>query len=357
MNTFKQEIRFAQARDGVRIAYAIAGRGYPMIRATHWLTNIEFDWQSPTIGAILAGYSRRCRLYRYNPRGYGLSEGEGTELSLDSFVADLEAVVDAAGLKRFALNGSSGGAPIAIAYAAKHPERVSHLVLVGAFARGVLRRNPTPQQVERFYATAKLVELGWGEDNPGIRQLFTSEFFPNATLEQMRAFNELQRQSASPHQAAQMLLVNADLDVVHLLDRIRAPTIVLNCRGDVRVPIEEGRLMASRIHNARFVPLDSDNHVPLPSESAFEQMFDEIAAFLANTSEPAGRQALVSALTARELQVLDLIARGRDNAQIAAVFGLSEKTVRNHITSIFDKLAVATRAQAIVLAREAGLGV
>ena len=162
MSTFNQEIRFARAGDGVRLAYAVAGTGYPLVRSTHWLTNIEFDWQTPSVGPLLERLAARYRLIRYNPRGYGLSEGEGMALCLDSFVNDLETVVDAAGLDRFALYGASGGGPISIAYAARHPDRVSHLVLVGGYARGLLHRNPTPEQKERLFATIKLIESSGG---------------------------------------------------------------------------------------------------------------------------------------------------------------------------------------------------
>jgi pimeloyl-ACP methyl ester carboxylesterase len=352
---FRQEIRFAHAKDGARIAYAVSGQGYPLVRGTHWLTNIEFDWQTPTVGQLIRDYSARFRLYRYNPRGYGPSEGAEAALTFDTLVSDLAAVIDAAGLDRVALNGSSGGALAAIGYAARHPKRVSHMVLLGAYARGLLRRNPTPQQRERLYATAKLIELGWGDDNPGVRQLFTTEFFPDATLEQMRSFNELQRRSASPRVAARMFLANQALDVSELLGRVECPTLVLHCRGDVRVPVDEGRLIAAAIPNAKFVPLESANHVPLPGERAYERLFDEIAEFLPRgANQP--RPAPLRALTPREQEVLDLIARGRDNAQIAATLGLSDKTVRNHITHIFEKLSVENRGQAIVLAREAGLG-
>ena len=186
--------------------------------------------------------------------------------------------------------------------------------------------------------------------------MFTSQFFPDATLEQMASFNELQRRSASPKQAAKMLLANQSLDATGVLNQVRCPTLVSCATGDARVPIEEARLVAASIPDARFVPLESNNHVPLAGEPAFQRLFDELSAFLPNSAETGNGHNVIGRLTPRERQVFDLIARGCDNLQIAAHLGMAEKTVRNHITSIFDKIAVESRAQAIVLARDTGLG-
>ena len=251
MAPFRQEIRFARTSDGLRIAYAVSGRGYPLVRCTHWLTSIEYDWKTPVFGPWLREISARWHLYRYNGRGYGLSEGEGTPLSIETFVTDLEAVIEAAKLDRFALWGPSAGALPAIVYAARHPERVSHLVLTAALARGVLRRNPTPADTERFLAMAKLIELGWGQNHPGFLQMMTSQFFPNATLEQMRSFNELQRLTASPAQAARLVMAigrrrrlvsarrRARPDVGHALSRRCARAArgsALDCCFDCKCP-------------------------------------------------------------------------------------------------------------------------
>ena len=356
MASFRQELRFARTSDGLRIAYAVSGRGYPLVRCTHWLTSIEYDWKTPVFGPWLREIGARWHLYRYNGRGYGLSEGEGTPLSIETFVTDLEAVIEAAKLDRFALWGPSAGALPAMVYAARHPERVSHLVLTAAFARGVLRRNPTPADTERFLATAKLIELGWGQNHPGFLQMMTSQFFPDATLEQMRSFNELQRLTASPAQAARLIMAIGDVDVSPVLGDVRAPTLVMHCRGDVRVPPEEARLIAASIANARLVLLDSQNHHPLPGEPAFEEMLRELEAFLPLAQRTELATTAFAALTPREREILELVARGMDNTQIAAWYELSEKTVRNNVSRIFDKLGVEHRGQAIVLARQAGLG-
>ncbi|MEP6739232.1 MAG: alpha/beta fold hydrolase [Caldimonas sp.] len=350
----RPQIQFARSSDDTRIAYALTGAGPPLVRASHWLGNLDFDWQTPVWGPWIDALSERYRLLRYDSRGCGLSDREVEEVTIEGLVADLECVVDKAGLDRFALLGMSQGGAISIVYAARHPERVSHLVLCGAFARGPLRRSPTPQQVEATEAMIKLVELGWGQSNPAFLQMFTSQFFPEATLAQAHSFNEIQRHATSPRIAARLVRAFAELDVSAELARVRAPTLVFHSRGDNRVPFDEGRFIATSIAGAHFEPLDSNSHVPLPGEPAFERMIDAMAALV----PPASKEgALFANLTRREREVLDLIARGLDNAQIAARLDLAEKTVRNHITAVFDKIAVENRSQAIVLARVAGLGV
>ena len=199
-------------------------------------------------------------------------------------------------------------------------------------------------------AQLKLIEVGWGREDPTYRTMFSAQFVPGATLEQMNSLSELQRKSAPPENAVQLIRSFFAIDVTQSAPRVQCPTLVIHGRGDRRVPFEEGRDLASRTPGARFVPLETSNHILLSHEPAFGQFFDELRAFL----PAAGSD--VSGLTAREGEILERIAQGLDNAQIAAQFELSEKTVRNHITHIFDKLGVQTRAQAIVLARERGLG-
>jgi DNA-binding CsgD family transcriptional regulator len=272
-------------------------------------------------------------------------------------VQDLESVVAAAGFERFALFGHMRGAALAIAYAARHPERVSHLVLLGGFARGRLQRNPSPQQIEDVETRLKLVELGWTQEDPAYRQVFANWFMPKATVEQQRWYCEILRRSAAPEIAVQILRAFYLVDVRESASRIACPTLVLHARGAPGIPFEEGRLLASLIPGARLVPLDTENHILLPSDPAWGHFFSELREFLPGDGQrTAGGAVLMAALTARERNVLDLIADGMDNAQIAVRLDLSEKTVRNHITSIFDKIQVENRSQAIVLAREAGLG-
>lgn len=347
------QIQFARSSDDTRIAYAVTGEGPPLVRASHWLGHLDFDSQTSVWGPWIDALSARYRLLRYDSRGCGLSDRETDAVTIEGLVADLECVVDKAGLNRFALLGMSQGGAVSIVYAARHPERVSHLVLCGAFARGILSRSPTPQQVEATEAMIKLVEFGWGQSNPAFLQMFTSQFFPQATLAQAHSFNEIQRHAAAPRVAARLIRAFAELDASMELPKVRSPTLVFHCRGDNRVPFDEGRFIATSIAGARFAPLDTNNHVPLPGEPAFQRLLDDMAAFL-----PASRKDPVAFadLTSREREVLEQIARGRDNAQIAAHLDLAEKTVRNYVTAIFDKIEVENRSQAIVAARVAGLG-
>jgi pimeloyl-ACP methyl ester carboxylesterase/DNA-binding CsgD family transcriptional regulator len=353
MRAFSQGVRFTRSADGTRLAYAVHGTGFPLVRAAHWLTNIDLDWQTPMWRPWFDALGDRYRFHRYDSRGCGLSDREATDASLDVLVADLEAIVDAAKLERFALLGISQGGAVSIAYSVRHPERVSHLVLLGAFARGPLRRDPTPADLESFHAQVKLIETGWGQDNPVFRQLFTNQFFPNATPEQIQSFNDLQRMSCTAPHAARLVSTFSDIDASSYLPKVTCPTLVLHTRGDMCAPFDEGLFLASSIPGARLVPLETRSHVPTPGEPSFDRVIEEVEAFVGGTLD--GKAAVFPDLTRRERQILEHIARGLDNAQIAAHLDLSEKTVRNHITAVFDKIGVENRAQAIVQAREAGL--
>jgi pimeloyl-ACP methyl ester carboxylesterase/DNA-binding CsgD family transcriptional regulator len=299
---------------------------------------------------MLTELSTRFRLLRYDQRGCGLSDADPAEISLEHWVADLEAVVDAAGFDRFALVGPSQGSAIAIAYAARHPGRVSHLVLLGGYSRGWNRRG-SPALVERAEALARLIEVGWGTQEATFRQVFTSAFMPGASLEQQRSFNDMMRLSTSADTAARVFRAFGQIDVDEEARRVSCPCLIAHARGDLRVPFEEGRRLAGLISGARFLPLESDNHVLLKSEPAWKVYFEALDGFL-----PSSGGGEFPKLTQRERDVLELVAQGLDNAQVAARLDLSEKTVRNHITRIFDKIEVENRSQAIVAARKAGLG-
>ena len=352
MTAFAQDIRFTHSADGTRLAFAVHGKGFPLVRAAHWLTNIDRDWRTPVWRPWFDALGARYKFHRYDSRGCGLSDRDAADASLDVLVADLEAVVDSAKLDRFALLGISQGGAVSMAYAVRHPERVSHLVLLGAFARGPLRRRPTADDLASLEAQTKLMEVGWGHENPAFRQLFTNQIFPNATKAQVDSFNDLQRMSCTSQQAARMFARFNDIDASEYLPRITSPTLVLHTRGDMCAPFDEGLYIASSIPGARLVPLETRSHVPTPGEPSFERVIEEVGAFVGSAPE---EQPAFFELTPRERQILEHIAGGLDNAQIAAHLGLSEKTVKNHITSVFAKLGVESRAQAIVLAREAGL--
>jgi pimeloyl-ACP methyl ester carboxylesterase/DNA-binding CsgD family transcriptional regulator len=354
MPRFEQHIRFCKSRDGVRIAVATLGRGPPLVRTAHWLSHVEHDARSPVWTHWLEELSRDRTFIRYDQRGCGLSDWSPST-SFEAWIDDLEAVVEAQNLKKFPLFGMSQGGAIAIAYAARHPEKVSHLVLFGAYAKGALRRDVTEQQREEADTLVKLIRLGWGRDNPAFRQVFTSQFIPDGTREQHQWFNDLERTTTSPENAASIVEMLYQIDVTAEAERIRVPTLILHARGDERVPFEEGRRLATTIPSARFVPLESRNHVLLRNEPAWPQFLQEFRAFVGETGSTTGslRQ---SGLTTSEQEVLALIARGLDNGTIADALAKSEKTVRNQVSSIFAKLGVRTRAQAIVLARDAGIG-
>ncbi len=280
---FHQDIRFATTPDGVRLAHATSGQGAPLVRAAHWMSHLDWDWRSATLGPRIQELSKRHRYLRYDGRGYGLSDWEAAAGTLDECVHDLETVVNSAGLERFALLGASGGAPISIRYAARHPQRVTHLVLLGGFARGARRRGSKSVSIENFEAMLLLLEDGWAQDNPAFRQLMTTMFWPGATAEQMDSFNQLQRVSCPPKTAVALLRRIADFDATEDMPRVMCPTLVLHSPRDSRVPFEEGRLIAATIPGARLEPFDSPNHTPLVDEAAFAQVQNLIEEFLAET--------------------------------------------------------------------------
>lgn len=346
----RQQLRFVTSADGTRIAVASIGSGPPLVRAAHWLSHVEHDLASPVWRPWLEALSRQHNYIRYDQRGCGLSDADVREYSLDAWVADLEAVVDGLGLQRFPLIGMSQGGAVAVAYAARHPERVSQLVLIGAYALGVLRREPSEAQRLEAATMVNLIRIGWGSDNDAFRQLFTSLFIPDGTPEQHQWWTELERLTSSAENAARMLETFYQVDVSERARQLDVPTLVLHPHGDARVPYEEGRRLAALIPGARFVTLDSRNHVLLAGEPAFDALLSELHAFLAPAS--AAWQSL--GLTGTERAVLELLAQGLDNHRIAQQLGKSEKTVRNQVSAIFAKLGVHTRAEAIVRARESG---
>lgn len=274
---FPQQIRFCTTHDGARIAWATVGEGLPLVRAAHWMTHLDWDWRSETLGPRLRRFAKHFRLVRYDGRGCGLSDRDAAPATLDESIADLQAVIDAAGLSEVALLGASGGAAIAIRYAARHPERVRCLALLGGFARGALRRGVPPETVA---AMGRLIEDGWGQDNPAFRQLVTTMMWPAASPAQVQSFNHLQRMACAPAAAAALHRAIAGFDAVGDMPGVRCPTLVMHSQHDSRIPFEEGRLMASIIPNARLEVFDSQNHTPLSGEPAFGQVSRWIEEFV-----------------------------------------------------------------------------
>ena len=275
----QQEIHFCTASDGVRIAYARAGDGPPLVKTANWLNHLEYDWQSPIWSHLLHALAGEHRLIRYDQRGNGLSDWEVDDISFEAFVRDLETVVEATGLQRFPLLGISQGCAVSIAYAVRHPERVSHLVLYGGYARG-RRKRGSAQDNEQEDALITLMRQGWGRENPAFRHIFTSLFIPSGTTEQTKWFDDLQRVTTSPENAARIRETNVSIDVDALLPQVRVPTLVLHCRNDAMVPFEEGRRLAAGIAGARFVALEGQNHLVLESEPAWDRLLHEIKTFL-----------------------------------------------------------------------------
>jgi DNA-binding winged helix-turn-helix (wHTH) protein/esterase/lipase len=275
----RQEIRYCTTSDGVRLAYATTGNGPPLVKASNWLTHLDFEWGSPIWRHWYTALSLHHRLVRYDERGNGMSQRDVPDVSFDTWVRDLETVVDAAGLDRFPLLGISRGGAIAIAYAVKHPERVTQLVLYGAFAAG-MKHVGTPQELEARRALASLLRLGWGLNNPAFCKTFTCRFIPEATPEHEQWFDELQRVSTSPENAARLMELDDEIDVRPLLSQVKTPTLVIHCDRDRAVPPEKGRLLAAGIPGARYVSLPSANHLMLEEEPAWSLFLEELGLFL-----------------------------------------------------------------------------
>jgi pimeloyl-ACP methyl ester carboxylesterase len=196
-------------------------------------------------------------------------------------VQDLETVVDDLGLERFPLLGVSQGGAVAIAYAARHPERVSHLVLYGAYLQGRMRRAENEEQRRDAALQIEMVRVGWGREDPAFRRFFTSSFIPDAPPELWEAFAELLRRTTSAEAAARLMATWAEIDVTDEARKVQAPTLVMHARDEIRVPLEQARQLAASIPNSRFVPLDSRNHLLRGDEPAWERFLAELDAFLA----------------------------------------------------------------------------
>lgn len=276
----KQEISFCRGSGGVNIAYATVGSGPVLVKTANWLTHLEYDWESPVWSPLLQRLAERNRLIRYDGRGTGLSDRDAKEISFDGFVRDLEAVVEAVNVPPFAILGISQGAAIAIAYAVAHPEMVTRLVLYGGYAQGRNKRG-SADEADKARVFLSLMRHGWGDPHSAFMRAFSSVFIPNGSPEQIKWFADLQRKTTSAENAARIRNVCDDIDVGELLPKIQVPTLVLHTRHDNVAPHEQGRSLAASIPNARFVTLESDNHVLLEGEPAWERFFAEVEAFLA----------------------------------------------------------------------------
>lgn len=349
-----QSIRYLKTRDGVRLAWGVLGQGPTLVKAANWLSHLTYDLESPIWRHWIEFLSQHFRLVRYDERGSGMSDWEVADLSPARWGEDLEAVIEASDPgEQFVVLGMSQGAATAITYAVSHPERISRLILYGGYSKGWMHR-PESDGYRRYRAIVDLVQLGWGKDNPVFRQLFAAQFVPGATPEQFTWFNELCRRTTTPEIATRLLEARGDLNVRDLLPRVRVPTLVLHARHDEIVPFEAGKQLAAEIPNAEFVPLDSRNHILLAEEPAWPHFKDAVLEFTGRPRTAGAEDPLLATLSVRERQILAAVVSGQSNSEIGAALFLSEKTVRNSLTRIFEKLGVRTRTQAAVLARDRG---
>jgi pimeloyl-ACP methyl ester carboxylesterase/DNA-binding CsgD family transcriptional regulator len=347
-----QELRFVTAGDGVRIAYARQGNGPPLVRAAHWLSHLELDWQNPVWRSFLTELARDRALIRYDQRGTGLSDRDVADVSFEAMVADLGTLVDSLRLERFAILGMSQGGAIAIAYAARHPERVSALVLCGAYARGHRHPDRSHQQQREADLLLDLIRVGWGTPDPKFRRVFASMFLPDAGPDVLEGFDQLQRVSASAEMASRLRQMFGEIDVTADLERVAAPTLVMHVREDGVVPFDEGRLVAASIPRARFVPLEGRGHILVPGTSAFTRFFAELREFLGSQGSNAVRRdravdaaaGQLASLSVREREVLELVAAGRRNDEIAAALFLSPRTVERHLSNSYLKLDISGKS-------------
>lgn len=347
-----QSIRFATAPDGVRLAWTVTGAGPPLVRAATWLTHLEYDWESPAWRHWLAFFSGHFRTIRYDERGNGLSQHDARDLSPACWETDLATVIGAARPETpFTLIGISQGAAPAIAYAARHPENVERLIIYGGYTRGWKTRND-PELEKRWQAIIDLTEIGWGKPDPTFRRLYTAQFLPEGSEAQRSWMDDLCRRTTSPANAAELMRSRGQVDVSDALTRVQVPTLVVHAKNDEVVGFGEGLKIASGIPGAEFVQLDSRNHILLEDEPAWTRFQQVMLEFTGRDS--AGEADVFSTLSERERAILAKLSQGLSNADIGEALFISEKTVRNHITRIYAKLGVNSRAQAIVLARDGG---
>jgi pimeloyl-ACP methyl ester carboxylesterase/DNA-binding CsgD family transcriptional regulator len=352
-----QRIHIARTSDEVCLAWTRSGptegrRGPTLVKASNWLTHVRRDPDSPVWRHWLAFLGGHFDYVRFDERGCGQSDREVADVSERHWLSDLETVVDAAGLREpFVLLGMSQGSAACVRYCIAHPERVSKLILYGGYAHGAAVRGGRNEA--HYRAVLEMARLGWGNDNPVFRNAFTARFVPQGTHEQLDWFNALCRETVAPEMAVRLLEARGATDIAALLPRVRVPTLVLHARYDEVVPFSEGRLLASGIPGAEFVELESHNHVLLAHEPAWLEFQRAVLDFAGIADAALAQEA---SLTPRERQILELVDAGLGNADIGSRVFLSEKTVRNHLSSIYRKLGVSSRAQAMVRHRSAGEG-
>jgi pimeloyl-ACP methyl ester carboxylesterase len=338
-----QEIRFCRAADGTRLAYALHGAGPPLIVASCWLSHLQHDWRSPVWRHFLDELGAIATVVRYDERGFGMSDWEVDDFSLAARLTDLEAVVDAAGFDRFALLGMSGGSGPALAYAIAHPDRLTRLVLYGTVCGIPVKHDAEGMAEEETYRS--MIRVGWAKEDPVFRRVFTTRFIPDATEEQMRWFDELQRMSTSPANAVASRIGRQEVAISDELHRITAPTLILQATGDQSTTFDNAIEVSSRVSGARLVALDSNNHILLAGEPAWATFVAEVTAFLepdrrAFAASRDGEESIAD-LSPRERDVLRVCADGRTNDEIATELAISPRTVERHLSNVYLKLGLS----------------
>jgi pimeloyl-ACP methyl ester carboxylesterase/DNA-binding CsgD family transcriptional regulator len=356
----RQEIRFTRSADGTRLAYASHGSGPPLIVVSCWLSHLRHDWESPVWRHFLEDLGVFSTLVRYDERGFGMSDWSVHDFSMDARVADLEAVVDGIDDERFALLGMSNGSGVAMAYAARHPDRVTRMVLYGTVCGE--RPTFTPEQWAEEETYRSLIKVGWARKDPVFRRVFTSRFIPDASEEQMRWFDDLQRMSGPADNVLGSRITRQAEDITAEVARIHVPTLILHAVDDTTTTFENAGMVAALVPGARVVPLPSRNHILLAGEDAWTTFLTEVREFLAPDRQamraPASLPELVEALSDRELEVLRLVADGLANEAIGGALGLSPRTIERHLSNAYAKLGVsgkAARAAAVAEVLRRGL--
>jgi pimeloyl-ACP methyl ester carboxylesterase/DNA-binding CsgD family transcriptional regulator len=334
----RQEVRFCRSADGVTIAYAVHGSGPPLVIDACWLSHLQYDWESPVWRHYLTELGKVATVYRFDERGHGLSDRDVHDHSLELRVADLEAVVDHAGLDTFAVLAMSQGGPVTVEYAVRHPGRVSRIVFYGSHPGHRVIDLPVDEDLDR--TLNQVIQVGWERPTPEFRRVFTFLMIPGATEEQMGWLDELQRRAVTADVAVSARKQRGQADVSHLLGDLDVPTLVLHSRGDRMNNFAYARYLASHIDGARLVALESDNHILLEHEPAWPQFLSELTGFLAEGETAGPGEDPRDLLSSRELEVLTLAADGLDNAEIADTLTLSVRTVERHLQNSYEKLGV-----------------